>query len=165
VVYGDRSGKSGTSGPRTTLFDFFQGRIGIEGLEGAQLGSEVDIAVNGSTMPLIVSEYRATGIKPFHEDSHEQQKEENDLWDWFVMQIAGIKTMAPKVQIPENNESLAVASFAKVLSADDVSAIKNGSQIYFLFYFTDDKDRLLFEFCGRLDINAKFNYCSFHNGP
>jgi len=71
-----------------------------------------------------------------------------------------------KVQIPANNETLSITSSPDILSEDSVSQIKAGSaQIYYVFYVIDEKQQVLFEFCGRLDGNLNFAYCGFHNGP
>ena len=135
----------------------------VEGGKDASL--KVDIALENSSGPVMVRQFKATGVKPFHQnDAAAQQKEENDLWEWFMSQISTVNAL--ELQIPTNNEALSIVSVEMAVSEDQLTQIKaGGMQIYYLFYVVDEQKRPVLEFCGRIDSKSAFSYCSFHNGP
>jgi hypothetical protein len=141
----------------------------VEPPSGIESGKDpllkVDIALQNSPVAVTVRQYKATGVWTFHKDDPAaQRKEEDALWDWFMSHIPTLPIL--ESQIPSNNDTLSLPSNPLILSVDDAKSLKLGNtQVYYLFYVIDEKNRPLLEFCGRIDDTLAFNYCSFHNGP
>jgi hypothetical protein len=107
-----------------------------------------------------VIERQGIAIDPVDSDPTKQSALENSLW----AQVANIKDVVP-FQIRPHDETVVLAVETDPLTAPQQSALRVGSQFYFLLYVTDLKGRPLLEFCLHKGLVGDAYYCRSHNGP
>jgi len=128
---------------------------------GKDTSLKIDLKVKADTA-FEVLEYRLTAVEPFYQDAAQQEQQEDDLWNMLMSH----SKEGTSLQVPANNESVAIPSQPLLLNSDNVGGLKSGtSHLYYIYYVTDLRGRPLIEFCGHISGDLVFAYCRHHNGP